>query len=56
MQVAEEKTEGPVTALPFLGIVIDTELQQLRLPQDKLRNLTALLNKWMPRQSSAGLP
>ena len=34
--VASEKLEGPTTALTFLGIVLDTSAQQLRLPPDKL--------------------
>ena len=57
VQIDEEKMGGPVTVLSFLhvGIMIDTELRQLCLPQDKLRNLTALCNKWMPCQSSTGL-
>ena len=45
--VAEEKTEGPATTLTFLGIVIDTASLQLRLPQEKLQALSALLLEWM---------
>ena len=45
--VAEEKTEGPLTTLTFLGIEIDTASLQLRLPQEKLQRLAALLNEWM---------
>ena len=45
--MAEEKTEGPSTSLSFLGIQIDTKSLQLRLPEDKLRNLATLLGKWM---------
>ena len=48
IQVAEEKTEGPGTTLTFLGIQIDTLAGQLRLPQEKLRNLVTQLEKWMP--------
>ena len=32
MPVAREKSEGPATCLTFLGIVLDSSLQQLRLP------------------------
>ena len=42
--VAPEKTEGPVTSLVFLGIVIDTVRGQLRLPQEKLVRLNSTIN------------
>ena len=35
--VASEKLEGPTTALTFLGIVLDTSAQQLRLPPGQAR-------------------
>ncbi len=54
LQVAAEKTEGPVTTLTFLGIEIDSRLCQLRLPRDKLDNLTCLLNHWMLRHHPPG--
>ena len=38
---------GPLTTLTFLGIQIDTASLQLRLPQEKLQRLVALLNEWM---------
>lgn len=47
VQVAEEKTEGPATSLTFLGIELDSQRMQIRLPQEKLTNLLALLNWWM---------
>ena len=45
--VAEEKTEGPVTTLTFLGIEINTQSMQLRLPSDKLQDLSARVGHWM---------
>ena len=45
--VAPEKTEGHGTVLTFLGIEIDTVDCQLRLPQEKLRDLQATIRKWM---------
>ena len=42
--VAPEKT---ATTLTFLGIEIDTEKLQLRLPQDKLSQLAATIEGWM---------
>ena len=34
--LALDKTEGPATSLPFLGIQLDTVLMQASLPQDKV--------------------
>lgn len=31
--VGDEKVEGPLTSLIFLGILLDTEARELRLPQ-----------------------
>ena len=45
--VVEDKTEGPTTALTFLSIEIDTQQQQIRLPQDKLGRLTGTIAAWM---------
>ncbi len=46
MPVAVHKTEGPSTALVFLGILIDTEKMEIRLPADKLTRLQSLINQW----------
>lgn len=37
--LALEKTEGPATVMKFLGILIDTEAMECRLPEDKLLDL-----------------
>lgn len=37
--LAPEKTEGPATVVKFLGIVIDADLMECRLPDDKLVQL-----------------
>ena len=37
--VAPEKTEGPTTSLTFLGIKLDTQEQQIRLPREKQERL-----------------
>ena len=47
LPVAPEKTEGPTTCLTFLGIEIDTQTNQLRLPQDKLDKLRSTIGHWM---------
>ena len=44
--VASHKTEGPETCVTFLGIVIDTHRFQVRLPEDKLTRLKALVQVW----------
>ena len=40
--VATEKCEGPVTCITFLSIVLDSSLQQLRLPPEKLQEISSL--------------
>lgn len=44
-----EKVEGPTTCLSFLGIDIDTEAWELRLPEDKLTSLLTELHSWLTR-------
>ena len=41
--VAVHKTEGPVCCIIFLGILIDTQAFELRLPREKVARLRALL-------------
>ena len=42
--VAEHTTEGPVTSVTFLGILVHTMQFQLQLPSDKLARL--LVSGW----------
>ena len=44
--IAEEKVEAPGTCLTFLGIEIDTERRQLRLPGEKLERVRTLVASW----------
>ena len=44
--VAHHKVEGPAVQLVFLGIELDTEKMELRLPQEKLKRLQRLLFSW----------
>ena len=53
--IEKGKTEGPNTTLTFLGIEIDSRAMQLRLPSDKLQELSALLCQWM-QGNRAGTP
>lgn len=43
--LALEKTEGLVTAITFLGIEIDSEQMECRLPGDKLWDLRQVVNR-----------
>ena len=45
--IATEKLEGPSTTITFLGIELDTESMQIRLPQEKLERLMATINHWL---------
>ena len=47
-----EKREGPTTVIEFLGIELDTELMEIRLPEIKLISLRQELERWT---SSEGL-
>lgn len=48
--LAPDKTVGPSTSIPFLGIILDTVNQEARLPQDKLDKARALLMTFLDRQ------
>ncbi len=41
------KSEGPTTCITFLGIEVDTEKLELRLPSEKLVRLQLLLKRWI---------
>ena len=45
------KLEGPSSCLTFLGIEVDTEFLQLRLPSDKLSRLKSELSRCCHRRS-----
>ncbi len=42
--MAEHKTEVPATLVAFLGILIDSERLELRLPPEKIQRLQTLLS------------
>ena len=50
--VALDKLEGPATTITFLGITIDTALQQLRLTPDKLQERTLLIKSWLGKHKT----
>ena len=45
------KLEGPSTVLIFLGIVLDTERLELRVLEEKLREIKVLITKWQTRKA-----
>ena len=49
--LAPEKQEGPSTCITFLGIIIDTHRQELRLPREKFERILATLAEWERRKS-----
>ena len=49
--IAQEKVEGPLTTLTFLGIEVDTVAMQLRLPATKLAELQDQVRAWLQRKS-----
>ena len=50
--VATEKCEGPATCITFLGIVLDSSPQQLRLPPDKLQEIASLTRSWLDKHKA----
>ena len=49
--LSTHKTEGLSTCLVFLGILVDTVHWELRLPDDKLQLLSALIQAWSHRSA-----
>lgn len=47
----EDKVVGPTTTLEFLGITIDTDRMEVRLPLDKVIQLEPLLSQWAVKRS-----
>ena len=39
--IAPHKTQGPSTILEFMGIVLDSDRMEARLPPDKVQRLTS---------------
>ena len=50
--LAIEKVAGPATSLDFLGIVLDTDHMEARLPKDKLVRIQATLHEWLQKRSA----
>jgi len=51
--MAAAKTEGPTTCLTFLGLELDTEAMEARLPADRLVELQRLMVDWSRRERAS---
>ncbi len=51
LPVEPDKDEGPATSITFLGLELDSIAQEIRLPEDKLTSLRALLKSWRGRKA-----
>ena len=49
--IEPEKSQGPCTTLTFLGIEIDSQAEELRLPADKLLALKEALMYWQEKKA-----
>ena len=49
--MAKHKTVGPVTVIEYLGIILDSNLMEARLPTDKLERITSYLNDFLTKKS-----
>jgi hypothetical protein len=53
LPLAPEKSEGPVTALTFLGIKLDTVAMTASLPEERLAQLKALIVGWKMKERAS---
>ena len=49
--MAAHKTMGPCTVLEFLGIILDSDLMQARLPANKLERILTFIDDFLHRKS-----
>ena len=47
-----EKAKGPLIALSFLGLTLDSVKQEICLPPEKLAELTHELDRWSTRRKA----
>jgi acetoacetate decarboxylase len=43
--IADEKTEGLVTSMEYLGLTIDTESMSVKIPEEKMKEILKKLNE-----------
>ena len=53
MATGEDKVVGPTTVMTVLGIEVDSEAQESRLPVEKLSSMLSLLKEWQSRSSAS---
>ncbi|MDY6841666.1 MAG: reverse transcriptase domain-containing protein [Pseudomonadota bacterium] len=53
--VAPEKVEGPSTSIKFLGLIVDTIAMEVRLPEDKLSALQAVIASFLNGKNKSTL-
>lgn len=51
LPLSDKKTAGPSTVLEYLGVILDSEQMEARLPLDKLRRITDAANSFLSRTS-----
>lgn len=51
VKISHKKLEGPTVSLAFLGLQLDTEKMEVRLPEDKMSRLKQLLAEWRTRRT-----
>ncbi len=51
MPIEPDKNEGPAQVITFLGLELDTNYLEIRLPSEKLTRLKALLSAWRGRKA-----
>lgn len=49
--IAADKTQGPCTVLEFMGIILDTDRMEARLPPDKVERIQTSLASFQSRKS-----
>lgn len=49
--LASHKTMGPTTVIEYLGIILDTEKMEARLPVDKVTRISSFLDSFLHRRS-----
>lgn len=50
--LAIKKVDSPTTVLEFLGIVLDIECMEARLPKDKLDRIRTTIREWLNKRSA----
>ena len=45
--IASDESEGPSTCITFLGIEVDTQKMELRLPEKKLQRVRKVVQQWL---------